>query len=126
MTQRRERRLGRAVGLWVVLAFSMVTWATGPAGEPRTLDSEVKKPLRQALDSRDYIAGSGRHALNVAIKAFLWDQRSRLVDPAVPEQREVDLAVCLLADEFSRLQKFTQDEPMVSWCREQLSVPPGG
>jgi hypothetical protein len=114
MPHSRARRMRSVICLAVLLAVAVPASGGAPQGEPRSVDPVVSEPLLSALERRGYVPKNRAGALNVAIAAYLWENRQRLASLDVPRHREVDLVVCLLGrdeGEFARLA-----EPIASWC----------
>lgn len=114
MAQRRTRRTRSVIYLAVLLAMAVPASGGSPQGEPRSVDPVVREPLLSALEGRGYVPKDRAGAFNVAIAAYLWENRHQLASLDVPRHREVDLVVCLLGRDERELARFA--EPIASWC----------
>jgi hypothetical protein len=73
------------------------------------------------MEARGLMPRSQSSAFEVAIRAYLWENRNHLVTTEVSKRREVDLVTCLLGfrEGDTAVQEFSSP-PFQDWCIDQL------
>lgn len=97
--------------------------AGGPAGEIRTLPSEVKRELVTSFAREGYGCDnlSIDECLQRNIVLYLTNNQYLLARPDYPEERVVDLVICIMtAKGNTKYRSFPINESFINWCRGQL------
>lgn len=123
MRMRQTRSLTAIAGLIILLGVIGPAAAMAPEGDPYSLEPAVGQPIYETLERLGYLPNPDPARLGVGIAAYLWRNRDRLQDLNIPQQREPDLVICLLADENPKLAVLAAQEPLASWCPERLVQP---
>lgn len=90
-----------------------------PAGEPLSIEPDLRDRLENALYDLGVFEQS---SFELALKAFLWDNREYIEVSLVPNYRVADAAVCVLAKRhgYPGLDDFFLSPAYIDFCDELM------
>ena len=119
----KKLKLSYLFWLLIMLLLVPYSYADAPEGALPSIEGSLKSALIEVLDRAGYMASSWtRKDLERGLSAFLWDNRRMLSGMEIPDERQVDLAVCLMLKRGEHgFDQYAGSTGFTNWCQSVTS-----